>query len=65
MFSNIGSKIKTLAVILCIFGMIGSILGGISFMSACRGVADTCRYYHNGSRLSRVLDSSVPALRFR
>ena len=33
MFSNIGSKIKTLAVILCIFGMIGSILGGISFMS--------------------------------
>lgn len=33
MYSNIGSKIKTLAVIFCIFGMIGSILGGISFMA--------------------------------
>ena len=29
MFDNIGGKIKTLAVVVCVIGMIGSVIGGI------------------------------------
>lgn len=52
MFSNIGGKIKKLAVAITILGMIGSIVAGISIMSIGGRYGS---YYRSGSVVSGVL----------
>lgn len=39
MFDNIGSKVKTLAKVLCWIGIIASIIGGLIILGTSRGVA--------------------------
>ncbi len=62
MFNNIGKKIKILAVVLCILGMIASLIGAIAIWSTGASVLDildgydSYNYYSRGQSIRSARD---------
>lgn len=48
MYTNVGSKIKTLAKVICVLGIIGSVMMGITMIAGDSGMG---YYYGSGNML--------------